>query len=73
MRVNLKNKVVDFGGNGLQFESNGENRPKVQDIEDGDFSLSNLKLGTVGIHKDDIDDLIILLQEVKYHGYKIDY
>lgn len=68
-----KNKIVDYGGNGLTFEQNGDNRPRVQDIEDGEFHVYGLKNGTAVIHKEDVDDLILLLQEVKAHGYKIDY
>lgn len=68
-----KNKIVDYDGNGLRFEQNGENRPHVQDVRDGEFHLYGLKNGTVRINKEDVDDLILLLQEVKAHGYKIDY
>ncbi|MFV1457492.1 hypothetical protein [Bacillus mycoides] len=68
-----KNKIVDYDGNGLRFEQNGGDRPRVQDVEDGEFHIYGLKNGTVNIHKEDVDDLILLLQEVKAHGYKIDY
>ncbi|WP_460271695.1 hypothetical protein [Bacillus sp. NEAU-Y102] len=68
-----KNKIVDYDGNGLRFEQNGENRPHVQDVGDGEFHLYGLKNGTVRINKEDVDDLILLLQEVKAHEYTIDY
>ena len=67
-----KNKVVEYGGNGLKFNEDGDSRPRIQDIDDDLFSLYH-KRGSAFIHKDDIDDLIILLQEVKAHNYKIDY
>jgi hypothetical protein len=67
-----KDFVIDFGGNGLMFKENGEERPKIQELEDELFYIGNLTHGNAYIHKDDIHDIIILLQEVKAHGYKID-
>lgn len=71
--ANPNNKVIDYGGNGLRFEVDGYERPRIQDTGDGEFSIHDLIGGSAFINKDDIDDLIILLQEVKAHGYKIDY
>ena len=68
-----KNKVIDYGGNGLKFEINGDDRPRIQDLDDDQFAIYGLEEGNAYIHKNDIDDLIILLQELKAHNYKIDY
>lgn len=68
-----KNKIIDYGGKGLKFEQNGDNRPRVLDIGDGEFAVSGLYAGNCVVCKEDVDDLILLLQEVKAHGYKIDY
>lgn len=70
--IKPNNKVVTYGRNGLMFDKAGDKRPSVQDTGDGEFILYGVD-GYKVIHKDDIDDLIILLQEVKAHGYKIDY
>ncbi|MGM9986371.1 MAG: hypothetical protein ACI35O_03990 [Bacillaceae bacterium] len=68
-----KNKVIDFGGNGLQFEQDAMNRPRLQDLDGGEFVISNVGSGHIYFKKEDVDDLIILLKEVKAHDYKIDY
>lgn len=65
-------KVIEYGKNGLQFESNGGSRPRVHDIGDGEFYVYDLVNGSAYLDKEDIDDLIILLQEVKAKSYKID-
>lgn len=70
--IKPENKVIEFGGNGLKFEQNSEDRPCIQEIDEGEFAIYTND-GTKYIQKNDIDDLIILLQEVKAHGYKIDY
>lgn len=62
----IKDKVIDYGGNGLQFEENGENRPRVQDLENGEFVISGLVDGNAYLNKEDIDDLIILLKKLKH-------
>jgi hypothetical protein len=71
MKKDRENFVTYFGGNGLCFEVDAENRPKIQDIGDGQFMLYHRE-GITCIHKNDINDLIILLKEIKEHGYKID-
>lgn len=69
--IKSANKVIEFGGNGLKFEENSEDRPCIQEIDEGEFAIYTND-GIKYINKEDIDDLIIL-QEVKAHGYKIDY
>lgn len=71
--IQPKNKVVDYDGIGLMFENNGFDRPRIQDTGNKEFMVHGLKQDIVVLHADEIDDLIILLQEVKAHGYKIDY
>lgn len=69
---NPENNIIEYGGNGLKFERNDNDRPHIQDNDDGDFTVFTAD-NTFVIHKDFIDDVIILLQEVKAHNYKIDY
>jgi hypothetical protein len=72
MKIDRVGFVTNYGGNGLRFEVNGEDRPRIQDVDDGEFMIHHSQGSTI-IHKKDIDDLIILLKKVKAHGYKIDY
>ncbi|WP_353053434.1 hypothetical protein [Bacillus thuringiensis] len=41
--IKPKNKVIDYGGNGLKFEMNSEERPCIQDIGNGEFTINGLK------------------------------
>ena len=67
----MSDKTVSYGGNGLCFDVNKEVRPSVQDVGDDEFYLY-LEEGNVIIDKDEINDVITLLTEVKRRGYSID-
>ena len=70
--IKPENKVIEFGGDGLKFEIDSGNRPCIQEVDKGEFVIYT-NGGTKHIHRDEIDDLIILLQEVKLNGYKLNF
>ena len=72
--MKLENKVVAYGGNGLQFEYEGGDRPRIDVDGEGEYTIYGLSSDmVVNFNKQNIDDLIILLQEVKAHNYLLDY
>ncbi|MEM5009285.1 hypothetical protein WKH57_01060 [Niallia taxi] len=62
---------IEKSGNMLKFRSSGDWRPRIQDLGDGVFNIYELENGSAVIRKDDIEDLIVLLQAVRDHGYQI--
>lgn len=62
------NFIKGYDGNKLVFRENGVNRPLLQDYDEDEYTISNLSNGAIFLDRKDIDDLIILLEEIKNSG-----
>lgn len=65
-----KRDFIDvYGGNGFKFDVDGDNRPKIQDMNDTiQIHTSN---GTFEVSKNEIDDVVKLLVSARCQGYNI--
>lgn len=70
---------IDRQAGTLEFEKDRMNRVRLHDVQDiaqpgetNHFHIFGLKNGSIHLSKDDIDDLVLILQEVQRRGYKVE-